>query len=60
MSAFGQTGETIQLGSATRVINYGAGDPRLPALTFAESKAADPTSPSHLTMRAGVLVTRGA
>jgi imidazolonepropionase-like amidohydrolase len=40
MSAFGQTGETVQLGSATRVINYGAGDPRLPALTFAQAKAA--------------------
>jgi imidazolonepropionase-like amidohydrolase len=40
MSAFGQRGETIQLGSTTRLINYGGGDPRLPALTFAESKAA--------------------
>jgi hypothetical protein len=40
MSALGQMGETLQLGSATRIINYGAGDPRLPPLTFAQAKAA--------------------
>ena len=40
MSALGQTGETVALGSATRIVNYGAGDPRLPALTFAQAKAA--------------------
>jgi len=40
MSAMGQTGETIRLGSDTRMVNYGAGDPRLPPLTFAEAKAA--------------------
>ncbi len=40
ISAFGQAGETVALGSTARVVNYGAGDPRLPALTFAEAKAA--------------------
>ncbi len=40
MSSLAQPGESIKLGSATRVINYGAGDPRVPTLTFAETQAA--------------------
>lgn len=40
MSALGETGETVRLGSTTRIINYGAGDPRLPPLTFAQAKSA--------------------
>jgi hypothetical protein len=54
MSALGQTGETVQLGSATRIINYGAGDPRLPPLTFAEAKcrrARWPSKPSEKTSK---------
>jgi cytosine/adenosine deaminase-related metal-dependent hydrolase len=40
MTALGQTGEEVSLGSQTRVINYGPGDPRIPAVTFAEARAA--------------------
>ena len=40
MGAFGQGGESVPLGSSTRLINYGMGDPRVPALTFAQSQAA--------------------
>ena len=40
MSSFGKTGENIKLGSTTRTINYGAGDPRVPKLTFAQAQAA--------------------
>jgi len=40
MAAMGRSGESLKLGTATRVINYGGGDPRVPTLTFAEAKAA--------------------
>jgi hypothetical protein len=40
MSALGQSGESIKLGAAKRIVNYGAGDPRVPPLTFAETQAA--------------------
>jgi 5-methylthioadenosine/S-adenosylhomocysteine deaminase len=39
MAAFNQSGEAVKLGSTTRVINYGAGDPRVPKLTFAQAQA---------------------
>jgi len=39
MSALGQSGEPIKLGTETRIINYGLGDPRVPTLTFAEAQA---------------------
>ena len=40
MGALGQNGEPIPLGTQTRVVNYGTGDPRIPTLTFAQAKAA--------------------
>jgi 5-methylthioadenosine/S-adenosylhomocysteine deaminase len=40
MSALGQSGETIRVGAATRVVDYGAGDARVPRVTFAEAQAA--------------------
>jgi cytosine/adenosine deaminase-related metal-dependent hydrolase len=40
MSKLGQDGESLHLGTATRVVNYGPGDPRVPPVTFAEAKAA--------------------
>ena len=40
MTALGQTGEEVPLGSQTRVIDYGPGDPRIPSVTFAEAQAA--------------------
>jgi 5-methylthioadenosine/S-adenosylhomocysteine deaminase len=40
MSALGQQGETLQVGTQTRVVSYGPGDPRVPTLTFAEAQAA--------------------
>ena len=40
MSDLGQSGEAIKLGTETRIINYGGGDPRVPTLTFAEAQAA--------------------
>lgn len=40
MSALGQQGETLAVGTQVRVINYGPGDPRVPTLTFAEAQAA--------------------
>jgi 5-methylthioadenosine/S-adenosylhomocysteine deaminase len=39
MAAFKQTGESVKLGSTIRVINYGAGDQRVPVLTFAQAHA---------------------
>jgi hypothetical protein len=40
MTSLGQTGEEVPLGSQTRVINYGPGDPRIPSVTFAEAQTA--------------------
>ena len=40
MSALGQTGETLRVGAAQRVIDYGPGDPRIPKMTFAQAEAA--------------------
>jgi len=40
MSSLGQRGESIKVGTSTRIINYGTGDPRVPTLTFAEAEAA--------------------
>ena len=40
MSSLGQPGESIKVGTSTRIINYGTGDPRVPTLTFAEAEAA--------------------
>ena len=60
MSALGQTGETVQLRSATRIVNYGAGDPRLPALTFAQAQAAMADALSRLpTLLADEAAGRG-
>jgi hypothetical protein len=39
MSSLGATGEMLGVGGQPRVIDYGPGDPRIPAVTYAEARA---------------------
>jgi cytosine/adenosine deaminase-related metal-dependent hydrolase len=65
MAALGAAGESIALGSETRIVDYGPNDPKVPPITFAETTAklddalaSLPTllqQPAHLAVHAAAM-----